>query len=121
MVNKYDEPMFIRFDWCFVAKDKNRIVGAIVAYLTRNNEIFVSDWVVDKAYQHEDIGLHLYKKLIQAVKSRNIITLIDSKNEPSLLAHKEMGFKIVRSIKNAYGLVGGLESGNRILVRLKKI
>jgi L-amino acid N-acyltransferase YncA len=119
VVNKYDEPMFVRFDWCFVAKDKEKIVGAIIAYLTRNNEIFVSDWVVAKSYRHEDIGLRLYEKLIKDTKGRNIISLIDPGNKASLAAHKELGFKIVRIVKNAYGLSGGLEGGGRILVRLK--
>lgn len=118
VTNKYDEPMFIRFDWCFVAKDKQKIVGAIVAFLTRKNEVFVSDWVIDKLYRHHDIGLHLYQNLIKAVPGRNIVTLIDPDNEPSLLAHKELGFKVVRTVNNAYGLTGGLEGGNRILVRL---
>jgi N-acetylglutamate synthase-like GNAT family acetyltransferase len=119
VVNKYDEPMFVRFDWCFVAKDKQKIVGAIIAYLTRNSEVFVSDWVVDKPYRGGDIGLSLYKKLIKETRGKNIITLIDPKNKPSLVAHKELGFKVVKTIKNAYGLSGGLEGGNRILVRLK--
>jgi len=119
VTNKYDEPMFIRFGWCFVAKDKQKIVGAIVAFLTRDNEVFVSDWVIDELYRHQDIGLHLYQRLIKEVKGRNIISLINPKNKASLLAHKELGFKVVKTIKDAYALPHGLDGSSSILVRLK--
>lgn len=120
VVNKYDAPMFIRFGWCFAAKDKNKIVGAICSYLTKNNEVYVCDWVVDKRFRERSIGVNLYKKLLKAVPGKHIISFIDPKNIASLEAHKKLGFKIDKIMKNVYGLKHGIEGGERILVRLKK-
>jgi len=117
VVNKYDIPMLIRFGWAYVAKDGANIVGAIYAYATKDQEAFVSDWVVDKKYRGQDIGLKLYKKLISSLKGRQIISFINPKNKTSLEAHEKLGFKKAGLIANPYGLKSGIEGGDRILVR----
>jgi ribosomal protein S18 acetylase RimI-like enzyme len=120
VTNKYDAPMFVRFGWCFVAKNNEKVVGAICSYLTNKNEVYVCDWVVDKAYRRQSVGLKLYRELIKNIGDKNVISLVDPKNNPSLAAHLKLGFKTIGQVKNAYGLSRGLEGGNRILVRLKK-
>ena len=119
VVNKYDIPMFIRFGWCFVAKDSGKIIGAIYAYSTRAGQVYVSDWVVDSKHRGQEIGLALYRALISAVRGKSIISFIDPKNTVSLAGHKKLGFKIVRTVPDAYGLKKGIEGGPRILVKLK--
>jgi ribosomal protein S18 acetylase RimI-like enzyme len=118
VVNKYDIPMFVRFGYVFVAKDKNKIVGAIIAYKTKDDDIYVCDWVVDQKYRNKKIGLKLYTKLINSVKNP-IITFLDPKRIPTIKAHELLGFKIVKKVNNAYGYSQGLESGNRLLARLE--
>jgi ribosomal protein S18 acetylase RimI-like enzyme len=119
VTSEYDAPMFVRFGWCFVARDGQKVIGAICSYLTNKDEVYVCDWVVDKLYRQRNIGGRLYQKLIETVKHKNVISLINPKNKPSLTAHQKLGFKVVGFVKNAYGLRGGLEGGSRILVRLK--
>jgi len=119
VVSKYDAPCFIRFGWCFVAKNNDKIIGAICSYLTKENKVYVCDWVVDKLYRRKNIGLKLYNKLIKETKGHDIIALIDTKNEPSIEAHTRIGFKPYKHLKNAYNLNGGLDSGNQILMKLK--
>jgi predicted N-acetyltransferase YhbS len=68
VVNKYDIPMFVRFGYVFVAKDKGKIIGAICSYFTKVGELYVCDWVVDKNYQGKKIGTDLYKALIKKSK-----------------------------------------------------
>lgn len=119
VVNKYDAAMFARFGWCFLARDGRRAVGAICSYPTKSGEVYVCDWVVDPAYRRRGLGQKLYKRLLQTVKGRPVVSLINPKNRPSLLVHKQLGFRTVRLVRNAYALKGGLESGARILVRLE--
>ncbi len=120
VVNKYDIPMFVRFGYVFVAKDKKKIVGAICSYKTNIDEIYVCDWVVDPKYRNREIGLKLYQKLINSVKNP-IITFLDPHLTPTLRAHEKLGFKIVKRVDNAYGNIGGLEGGSRLLARLENI
>ena len=113
--NKYDIPMYIRFGYVYIAKEKDKIVGAICGYKTKNNKIYVCDWFVDKKYRNKKIGIKLYKRLISTVKLP-IITFLDPKRIPTMNAHKNLGFKVVKKVKNAYGLKKGLEGGYRLLV-----
>ena len=118
VTSRYDMPMFIRFGHVFVAKDSGKIIGGIVAYNTRNNEVFVCDWFKDSKYKHERIGSKVYQELINSV-DKPIIAFINSKNTPSINAHKKLGFKRVRKIKNAYSYIKGLDGGESMLVRLE--
>lgn len=117
VVSKYDVPMFIQLGYVFVAKDQNKIIGAICSYLTKRGEVHVCDWVVDKTYRGQNIGLKLFNKLLLAVKNRPLISYINIKNAPSLAAHKKLGFKFKSLPKSAdpFYLV---EGGKRVLARL---
>lgn len=120
MVNKYDIAMFVRFGWCFVAKTKNKMVGAIYSYQTKDNKVYVCDWIVDKNYRGKNIGMLLYKRLIKKLSGKDILTFLDLKNTPTLKAHQKLGFKVVKKVKNPYNLRSGIEAGYRVLVRLEK-
>ena len=79
-------------------------MGAIVAIRTRNNKIFVADWVVDKKYREHGIGLKLYKKLMKDTKGSAIDALVSERYVKSVELHKKMGFKIKDVIPDAYGV-----------------
>ncbi|MCL4387078.1 GNAT family N-acetyltransferase [Patescibacteria group bacterium] len=119
VTNKYDLPEMIRFGYAYIAKDGKRIIGGIYADKTKDNRIYVYDWVVDEKYRREEIGEKLYKRLTSATKLP-VITFLDPNNVPTIEAHKKMGFKILRRVKNAYGKIKGLEGGYRLLVELNK-
>jgi len=119
VTNKYDVPMFVRFGYVYVAKAGNKIVGAIVAYRTNKNEIYVCDIVVHPKYQGTKIGERLFKKLLQAVKGMNVVSFLDPSLMPTFNLHKTLGGKVVAKIENPYGLDKGLEGGTRLLVRIK--
>ncbi len=88
----------------FVAKIGKRIVGAIIGIETNKKDVFVADWVVDKAHRGRKIGKALYKRLFKAAGRTPVITLVSTRYRVSLAAHKEMGFKEKRLIKDAYGV-----------------
>lgn len=119
VTNQYDSPMLIRFGYVFTAKEGKKLVGAIIAFRTNKNEVFVSDIVVHPSYQGKKIGEKLYKKLLQNVRGMNIVSFLDPDLIPTLNLHKKLGGKIVARVKNAYDLKKGLETGIRLLVRIK--
>lgn len=121
VVNKYDIPMFVRFGYVFVARAGKMLVGAIIAYRTNKNEVYVCDLVVDPKFRRLKIGEKLYRRLLQATKSMDIVSFLD----PALVAtrklHKKLGARVVGRIKNPYDLEKdrGLKTGVRLLVRIK--
>lgn len=104
--SKYDIPMLVHFGYMLVAKINNTIVGAILGYKTRDNEIYVCDWVVDPDYQRKGIGLQLYKEFIKETKGHDLITLILTSNKTSFQAHQKLGFTFVRDVKDPFQIQG---------------
>ncbi len=119
VTNKYDSPMFVRFGYVFTAKEGTKLVGAIIAFRTNTDEVFVSDLVVHPSYQGKKIGERLYRKLLQAVKGKNIVSFLDPELIPTMNLHKKLGGKIAAKVRNAYDLDKGLETGVRWLVKIK--
>jgi ribosomal protein S18 acetylase RimI-like enzyme len=121
VTNKYDIPMFVRFGYVFIARVATTLVGAIVAYRTNNDEVYVCDLVVDSKYRRLRIGEKLYRKLMTSVRGKNIVSFLDPELGPTLQLHKKLGGKIVAKIKDPYNLEKdkGLESGLRLFVRIK--
>jgi L-amino acid N-acyltransferase YncA len=104
VADKYDLGSFIRFGYVFVAKHQNKTVGAIIAIRTNKDDVFVGDWVVDKQHRGKQVGRALYQKLMDSVKGTSIITLVSSRYKTSVAAHKKLGFKEKRLIRDAYGV-----------------
>ncbi len=94
----------IRFGYVFVAKVDGKIVGVIVALKTKDSSVFVEDWVVDKNYRGQKIGRKLYEKLIEAVGNVHLVTWVNSRYVDSVEAHKKIGFKMHKIVKDPYGI-----------------
>lgn len=119
VTNQYDGPIFVRFGYVFIAQIGTQIIGAIVALKTNNNEVFVSDIVVHPSHQGKGIGEKLYKKLLQNVKGSNVISFLNPDITSTINLHKKLGGKIIKKVNNPYNLKKGLETGVRLLVRIK--
>jgi L-amino acid N-acyltransferase YncA len=104
VTDKYDIANFVRFGYVFVAKEKNKIIGAIIAMKTKVDKIYVGDWVVDKRYRRKGIGTMLYKALIRKVEGKTLIAFVEPNNTKSLKAHSRLGFRIIRKIEDTYNL-----------------
>lgn len=104
VADKYDLATFIRFGYVFVAKSKGKVVGAIIAIRTKRNHIFVADWVVKKGFRRQGIGKKLYQRLLNCERGYKFISLVSSRYKASVAAHKKMGFKEKKIIKDAYGV-----------------
>lgn len=121
VTNKYDIPMFVRFGYVFVAKSNDKLVGAIISYTTNKNEIYVCDLVVDPKYRRLKIAEKLYKKLLDVVKGKNVVSFLDPELGPTQRLHEKLGAKTVSKVKDPYNLKRdkGLETGIRLFVRIK--
>lgn len=119
VTNKYDMPIFIRYGHVFIAKDDEHIIGAIISFCTKNNEVFVTDLVVDKEYRGQGIAENLYKKLLTTVKGFDVISFLEIDRTETVLLHKKLGAKTIKKVDDAYGIIGGLEKGPRLLVKIK--
>ncbi len=104
VAGKYDLVVDIRFEYCFIAKEKHKLIGAILAIKTKNNKIYVQDWFVDKEYRNRGIGKKLYFRLFKATKGFSILTFIHPNFKESLEVHKKLGFKLLKKVKDVYGL-----------------
>jgi len=114
VTGKYDMATTIRFGYSFVAKDKDKIVGAILAIKTADDEVYVQDWFVNERYRGQGIGKKLYARLIEAVRGLPIVSFLHPDSKESIKAHKQLGFKVVKRIKDVYGLG---DSVSRFFVR----
>lgn len=101
---KYETGILARFEYVFVAKEKKKIVGAILAMKTATDEIYVTDIIVDPLWQHLGIAKKLYQTLIAACGNAALLALVDTANEHSIALHKELGFKGVKKIKDPFGV-----------------
>ena len=116
--NKYDIPMYIRFGYVYVAKEKNKVIGVICSYKTKDNKLYVCDWFVDEKYRGRNIGMRLYKRLISNARLP-IVTFLDPARIPTIKAHEKLGFRLLKKVKNAYGIYNNKRnSGERLFVML---
>ncbi|MCB9798264.1 GNAT family N-acetyltransferase [Candidatus Nomurabacteria bacterium] len=104
VTSQYDIAFFVSFGYVFVAKDKDKIVGAIVAIKTKDNEIKITDWVIDKKYRRMGIGSRLYAKLKKEAKELPLLAYVEASNEPSIHGHQKLGFKKVKKMKDPFYL-----------------
>lgn len=101
--SRYDIANLVRFGYVFVAKQNGKIIGAVMAYRTRDNCVYVADWFVDKKFRGKGIGTRLYRRLFAAVRLP-LVTLIHPNWKNSRALHESMGFKVMKKIKDPYGL-----------------
>lgn len=117
VTNRYDMPMTVRHGYSYIAKDEHgKLVGAILALPTKDGQILVCDWVVDKRYRRKRIGCGLYERLLKSVKGKQVIAYIKPRNKASLNGHLKLGFKVYKRVRDAYNL----GKGEWILVRLRR-
>lgn len=119
VTSSYDLPMFIRFGYVYVAKASTKPVGAIIAFKTNKNEVYVADIFVHPKYQGMKIGEKLYRRLLHDVKGTNIVSFLNPKLTPTINLHKKLGAKTVAKVFNPCGTNKGLEAGMRLFVRIK--
>ena len=113
---KYEDGYIIRFEYAFVAKEKNKIIGAILAMKTANDEVYVEHIIISPKWQHQGIGKRLYETLLAYCGNIPILALVDTKNEASIQLHKELGFRGTKKLKNPFGVV----SATHFLMRREK-
>lgn len=101
---KYDLGAYIQLGLVLIAKDGEKIIGAIITHATMNGEVFVNDWFVDKKYRGKGVGKLLYNRLIEDCKNKPLITFIDPRYKESLKFHLDIGFKIKKKVRDIYGL-----------------
>ncbi len=111
--NRYDMCDWISHGYAFVAKHRNRIVGAITAFRTSRNELYVTEWIVDKEYRRKGIGSRLYRRLISTTQLP-ILSILSTDYKESVAGHSKLGFRLVKRLRNPYGLK---EKKERLLVR----
>ncbi|MBI2444694.1 MAG: GNAT family N-acetyltransferase [Candidatus Magasanikbacteria bacterium] len=104
ITSPYDIAFYVRFGYAWIARDAQRLIGAIVALKTRNDEVKIVDWVVEPKYRRRGIGERLYRALERASRGLPIIALVKETNRPSLRAHQKLGFKPVRAIRDPFAL-----------------
>lgn len=104
VAGQYDLGSFIRLGLVFVAKDEDKIIGAIVSFGTASGDMFLADWVIDEKYRNLGIGTKLFNKLISKIKNRKLISYVEERYEESIRFHKRMGFKVQKMVRDVYGI-----------------
>ncbi|MDP3728520.1 MAG: GNAT family N-acetyltransferase [bacterium] len=115
---KYENAYLSRFGYVFVAKEKNKIIGAILAMKTAKEEIYVEDVIIHPKWQGQGLGKRLYETLFAACGNFPILALVNKTNEASIKLHKELGFKGVKKVKNPFGI--DVEAESFLMRREKK-
>lgn len=115
VVNQYDIPIFVRFGYCFVAESAEKIVGAIIALVTKQSDVYVLDLVVDKNYRRLGIAEKLKRRLMRAVPGKDILSLVRDYNSASLALNAKIGIISKKAMMHPFGL----NEGKSFLVRIK--
>lgn len=111
--NRYDMCDWISHGYVFVAKHRSKIVGTIAAFKTSRNELYVTEWIVDKENRRKGIGSKLYRRLISTTHLP-ILSILSTDYKESMAGHSKLGFRLVKRLRNPYGLK---EKKERLLVR----
>ncbi|MEK7622929.1 MAG: GNAT family N-acetyltransferase, partial [Patescibacteria group bacterium] len=85
--------------YCFVAENKEKIVGFILAYETLpfRETLYIRYIGVNPELQDKGVGLMLCQKLIEKAKQAGITkiwSLINTDNPQSIKLHEKIGFKL---------------------------
>lgn len=86
---------------CLIALDNDKVVWAIIWFKTREDNIFVNDFVVNEEYRGYWIWYKLYSKLLNETKE-NVIAYIDDDYYASIHMHKKLWFILEKKVKSAF-------------------
>ena len=100
--NVYESAAFIKYGFVFIAKDNEKIIWAIIAFMGKNDIVFVTDFVVDPKYRNYGIWHKLYNKLIKEWK-KTIHALVWPDYKESINLHEELWFKLIKKENYPYG------------------
>ena len=103
VTSPYDAATFAEYGLTFIARDNQKIVGAIIAIPTMKKEMRVLDWIVHHSYRRKGIGKSLYQRLFKSTKGRPILTYVDVKNTTSLNGHHKLEFTVLKKMNHPYG------------------
>jgi ribosomal protein S18 acetylase RimI-like enzyme len=103
VTSSYDTATFVEYGHTLVAKEKGKIIGAIIGLKTMNDEIRVIDWVVDPTHRRRGVGEKLYAALLHQFPNKPIIAYVDEKNAASIHGHKKLGFNVVKKTMDPWG------------------
>ena len=98
--SKYDSSYLIKFEYAFVAKEKNKIIGAILAMKTVKDEIYVEDIIISPKFQNHGIGKKLYETLLAHCGNVPVLASVTINNEALITLLKELGFKGVKKMQD---------------------
>jgi len=81
--------------YVYVARDGNQVVGAIVAFPTRQGTLFVHKVMVDKAWRGRGIGTRLFGLLLVDIDAHvhaACFLTVDPANEAAVERYARLGF-----------------------------
>ena len=95
--NKYARKYNIRVDYndfCFVAKDDDKVIGILVGH-SYYNEVHVTDLIVIEEYRSKGVGTELIKRVEQEFTGRNFENInLTSFAFQAPEFYKKMGFEV---------------------------
>lgn len=112
VTTKWDMATFIRFGQVLVVYENEKLIAALIAIFTKNDELFIVDLIVDFRYRRKGIATKLYEYLFKMF-DKKIIADISMKHKESLILHETLGFVQLNSDSNWYGL--NEEDENRLI------
>jgi ribosomal protein S18 acetylase RimI-like enzyme len=89
----------------FVARDGDRVVGAIVALPSRHGLLFVHKVMVDAAYRRRGIGTRLFELLLEHVDATvhgACYLTVDPSRETEVRRYERLGFTEKRFVAGFY-------------------
>jgi len=87
--------MWIAGAYVYVARDGGQVVGAIVAFPTRQGTLFVHKVMVDERYRQRGIGTRLFDLLLEDIDANVHATCfltVDPAHEASVRRYERIGF-----------------------------
>ena len=95
--NKYARKYNIRVDYndfCFVAKDDDKVIGILVGH-SYYNEVHVTDLIVIEEYRSKGVGTELIKRVEQEFTGRNFENInLTTFAFQAPEFYKKMGFEV---------------------------
>ena len=95
--NKYAREYNIRVDYndfCFVAKDDDKVIGILVGH-SYYNEVHVTDLIVIEEYRSKGVGTELIKRVEQEFTGRNFENInLTTFAFQAPEFYKKMGFEV---------------------------